>query len=180
MPSWPSAGPQLTSCHGVLVHSYYCVLKFLDIHVSTLVEIAVAGTSTPCLCWQNTSLCGDDRVVFRQRTRHLQVAVDSCQRCEDKGNARGEDTDCRDGERKAEPCSGVPGEGADRSKEGRDSEASRKRVRSLRCCGNGPERVPYKWKQTEFCSLESHWLSESSVTKKGQRVEKVTKRTPQN
>lgn len=74
----------------------------------------------------------------------------------------------------------APGKVADRSKEGRDREASRKRVGSLRCCGNGPERVPYKWKQMEFCSLESHRLSESSVTKKGQRVEKVTKRRPQN
>lgn len=34
-------------------------------------------------------------------------------------------------EHKAESCSGVPGEVADRSKGGRDSEASRKRVRSL-------------------------------------------------
>lgn len=76
------------------------------------------------------------------------VAVDSCQHCEDKGNAREEDSDRGDGEHKAESCSEIPGEVADRSKEGRDSEASRKRVGSLQCCGNGPERVPYKWRVT--------------------------------
>lgn len=37
-----------------------------------------------------------------------------------------------------------------------------------------------KWKQTEFCSPESHRLSESSVTKQGQRVGKVTQRRPLN